>query len=457
MKKMILICLAATLLVSGMFAGQAFGQKTQLRWLSWATAPFHRASYEPMLEKFEAEYPGIKVTEVLAPYDQHVQIHMRSAVTDDLPEMYFADAGHINFLLSAGFMEPFNKYLTRVDIASKPESAWGLAMRRGVILGIPFNYDFEGLFYNDRVLKASGIDGQTDLMTWSDLFAAARKLTKDTDGDGKNDQYGFDHTMDANHHIFKMINQFLVTNSASVLRQDGEEYYSNIKSPRVVESVKAWLSLKSYEPPEMGGYDYVTALAAIGDRIVGMGLSSCSLGGYFYGDYGVLKDRPWHSDIRVLPFPAGPNGDREVGAMGCILSVNRKASDEKKEAAATFLMWMNVEHEMEVDLGAWPTGYIAMYSLVNKFKVPAYRDQLKIVTEGYCFPIEHPVNFSVKEWEGIRLGWAENMASVWTGAKELMFALDEYDKEIERMLVSGGREEVAPRGGWEAYRKAAGL
>ena len=49
------------------------------------------------------------------------------------------------------------------------------------------------------------------------------------------------------------------------------------------------------------------------------------------------------------------------------------------------------------------------------------------------------------------------MASVWSGPKELMPALDEYDKEIERMLVSGGREVVAPPEGWEAYRKAAGL
>src|SRR4030065_2066480 len=71
--------------------------------------------------------------------------------------------------------------------------AWATVTRpNGEVSGIPFLIESLVVLYNKSLLEKEKIIPPTrdNPWTWDDLQAAARKLTKDIDGDGDIDQYG---------------------------------------------------------------------------------------------------------------------------------------------------------------------------------------------------------------------------------------------------------------------------
>ena len=61
----------------------------------------------------------------------------------------------------------------------------------GRLFGFPLFFSTIALFYNKTLFDEAGVDYPTDDWTFDDLLAAAKTLTRDRDGDGKADQYGF--------------------------------------------------------------------------------------------------------------------------------------------------------------------------------------------------------------------------------------------------------------------------
>ena len=80
---------------------------------------------------------------------------------------------------SVSDMESFKEEFLGYDLGEFEDSIWG----------IPFSVDTFAMGYRPDLLEAAGVSEFPD--TWDDLFDAAQKLTVDSDGDGRTDQYGF--------------------------------------------------------------------------------------------------------------------------------------------------------------------------------------------------------------------------------------------------------------------------
>lgn len=65
------------------------------------------------------------------------------------------------------------------------------AMQDGVLYGLPWIAQPVVVYYNKSLFDAAGLDYPKAGWTWDDFMATAKELTKDTDGDGKIDQWGF--------------------------------------------------------------------------------------------------------------------------------------------------------------------------------------------------------------------------------------------------------------------------
>lgn len=63
--------------------------------------------------------------------------------------------------------------------------------KTGKIYGVPFQWQTTLLFYNKTIFDASGVDYPSGSWKWDSVQAVSRKLTRDTNGDGKLDQWGF--------------------------------------------------------------------------------------------------------------------------------------------------------------------------------------------------------------------------------------------------------------------------
>src|SRR5438132_1476144 len=76
--------------------------------------------------------------------------------------------------------------LSAADFAPVP---WRASFFRGHQLGLPLDVHPMGLYYNTRLFREAGIvdaEGKArPPRTWEEFLAAAGKLTRDTDGDGR--------------------------------------------------------------------------------------------------------------------------------------------------------------------------------------------------------------------------------------------------------------------------------
>ena len=57
--------------------------------------------------------------------------------------------------------------------------------------GLPRDLNVIALYYNKKMFDAAGVAAPDGTWDWNKLVEAAKKLTKDTNGDGKTDQWGF--------------------------------------------------------------------------------------------------------------------------------------------------------------------------------------------------------------------------------------------------------------------------
>ncbi len=71
------------------------------------------------------------------------------------------------------------------------ESAWNGTLLEGKRYAIPLDMHPMALFYNAKLFKEAGLDPNKPPKNFDEFISYTQKLTKDTDGDGKIDQYGF--------------------------------------------------------------------------------------------------------------------------------------------------------------------------------------------------------------------------------------------------------------------------
>lgn len=98
----------------------------------------------------------------------------------------------------------------------------------GKIYGIPKDYSTLVLFYDPDMLAEVGIERPP--RTWAELAEAASRLTRDTDGDGRIDQYGFG-LVDGLEYVLPFIWQ----NGVNFMGPDGRP---NLSDPKVIEAVQ---------------------------------------------------------------------------------------------------------------------------------------------------------------------------------------------------------------------------
>ncbi|MCK5153272.1 MAG: ABC transporter substrate-binding protein [Spirochaetales bacterium] len=140
---------------------------------------------------FEAMNPGITIEFQNVPHRGLMDKFIAASVTGKVPDVVHVALAWSIELGAMGHAEPLDKYIgdKRKEI---PKGALESSSYRGQLYGIPWYVDTTALFYNKEMFKAAGLDFPGDEpMNWAQLLDNARKLTRDLDGDGTIDQYGF--------------------------------------------------------------------------------------------------------------------------------------------------------------------------------------------------------------------------------------------------------------------------
>jgi len=170
------------------------------------------------------------------------------------------------------------------------------ATQDGVVYGLPWIAQPVVVYYNKALFDAAKMDYPKVGWTWDDFVKTAKALTKDTDGDGKVDQYGFT----ANG--WPPPQMFIWQAGGDVISDDLKS--SPLDSPEALEGLKFYLNL-AYNPE----------VAPSADVIKDQGFDAMFKAGkvaMFMGGAADDLDRQKDMKIGVVSVPANPKTKKDT-------------------------------------------------------------------------------------------------------------------------------------------------
>ena len=259
-KRLLSVLLCAGLIASlvvGCGGGKDAGKDGEKETLSVWLPPLDdetEKNYVPLLEKFEEEN-HCELDVQIIPWDTYEEKYMTGINADEGPDVGYMYVEMFPTYIDSGAVVDMSEYLSDEDYEEylyldKGEMMGG---QYGVpiVTGNPFI-----MYYNKDILDELGEKAPE---TWEDFKRICEKATKDTDGDGKIDQYGYA----AGFNNGDMSPLYLLNSYYySLLWQSGSDIYNDdLKSVRFNDEagVKAVEYLKSLTPymPE----DYMSLAA----------------------------------------------------------------------------------------------------------------------------------------------------------------------------------------------------
>lgn len=194
-KKIVSVLLVAAMAVS-MFTGcgsksdskksdSKSGEKTLEVWVP----PLDDATeknWGDLLKDWEKE-KDCKVNLTVIPWDKYEETYTTALNSGEGPDVGYMYNEMFPTYIDAGAVEDMSSYVTDEDKkeykylsnGNMMDGQYGLPL----VTGVPFV-----LYYNEDILNALGEKAPE---TWDDFARICQEATKDTDGDGKVDQYGF--------------------------------------------------------------------------------------------------------------------------------------------------------------------------------------------------------------------------------------------------------------------------
>ena len=170
-------------------------KQVTLRWfMRWDQARLDGVA-KPVIAAFEKENPNIKIEIENIGSGTEYWIKLQTMIAGGTAPDVIYPATHNAYALAANgallFVEDFAKR-DKIDLAKYEPGVLDLYKYGGKVHCLPLDTAAVAVFVNKNMFDAAGIAMPKAGWTWEDFLAAAKKLTKDTNNDGKTDQFGVD-------------------------------------------------------------------------------------------------------------------------------------------------------------------------------------------------------------------------------------------------------------------------
>ncbi|RPI94861.1 MAG: sugar ABC transporter substrate-binding protein [Chloroflexi bacterium] len=286
------------------------------------------------------------------------------------------------------------------------------------MFGLPRDFQTIVLFYNKDMFDAAGVAYPTADWTYDDLREAAKKLAKDTNGDGKIDQFGFYSDLWDMELIWS---EAIWAYGGDIINADHTQ--TLIGEPKARE---AWQLFHDMMFVDKSWPNSTTAGEYGGDPFLAGVAAMTTIGHWAVPGYAEVNFK-WD----VAPMPKGPAGQAtSVNSAGFVIG----KSSKNPEAAFEFLKYVLSEPAQKrlAELGfALPVlKSVAESDAFLKQDIPI--DQ-KVFLDSLAFARMKPVFKGYDEWSS---SIGDGMAGIWTGEAELEPTMEEAIKAADEVLAS---------------------
>ncbi|MFY9856485.1 MAG: sugar ABC transporter substrate-binding protein, partial [Exiguobacterium chiriqhucha] len=207
----------------------------------------------------------------------------------------------------------------------------GKTLGEGAIYGLPKDLGPFALGYNKTMFEDAGIPlpDKDKPYTWDEFVDVAKQLTKDTNGDGKMDQYG------TGFNVNWALQPFVWSNGADWINEDGTKV--TIDDPKFIEALQFFVDqqLKHGITPSIGETQTLDTY----QRWLKGQLAFFPVGPW---DMAAFKEQ-LKFEYDLLPWPAGSTGKASgwVGSLG----IGVGSTTKHKEEAAELAMYLSADQE----------------------------------------------------------------------------------------------------------------
>lgn len=174
-------------------AAQSGGEEKTLVAVMWGEQARWDAQ-KKVNDAFTQKYPNLKIDLQTLPNDTYWTKLQTMIAGGTPPDIAFMQEMLTPTYQAKGIMADLTDYMGKDTSFKKdcmPEGMYGPFTVDGKLYAMPTMTFVNVLFYNKDIFDKAGIPYPDENYTWDTLRETAKQLTKDTNGDGKIDQYGF--------------------------------------------------------------------------------------------------------------------------------------------------------------------------------------------------------------------------------------------------------------------------
>ncbi len=245
MRKIVTLSICMAVFVALFSANLAVAAQVTLRFSDWhLTEDVWNKSLNEGMDIFQKRHSNIKVVLEPVSYKEKETKYTVESAAGRAPDVFHIHAFSLPMFFSKGFAKDLTPFIEKEGPGFM--DAWyplpiDLMKSKGKIHAMPGDYMTMVLFYNTEMFKAAGLDPNAPPKSCDDFLDYAKKLTRDTDGDGKVDQWGFG-TVGAKSPGFSMrFGPFLWSFGGDYLTPDMK--HSALDSPEAKEAFSFFVEL----------------------------------------------------------------------------------------------------------------------------------------------------------------------------------------------------------------------
>lgn len=262
-----------------------------LRMAGWLASPVEATLTLSLLETFKAAHPGLPVRyePIAANYMDKLLLMLGTGTG---PDLIMVESFWIPELAAHDLLWPLDELAGR-DTEADPEDFEPDLLEafrsHGRLYALPKDYSTLVLYFNPEQFAEMGLDRPP--ADWAEFARAARRLTRDTDGDGTPDRHGYVHAEALEYTL-----PFVWQNLGEYLDEEGRPRFTELAFTEAVEFVQrlkdqGWAVL----PTDVG--------AAWNMEAFGRGRAAMAISGRWAVNF--LKETFPATPFRVAPLPAG--------------------------------------------------------------------------------------------------------------------------------------------------------
>jgi len=273
------------------------------------------AMLEEAIKRFEAEHPGVTVKYVSGiRKDDYSEWLAERLLKGEEPDVFVVPGVDFDLYASIGALSPLDRSINK-DLDFDPEVYYPMALEygrwNGVSYALPIGAVPTLMFVNKTLLAQEGIPIPRNDWTWQDFLRICKAVTKDTDGDGRLDQFGvYDYNW----------RKAALTNDVHIFSPDGRS--ADFSSNNMEEVMRFMAELRAVnQGQEVTAKDFDMGRVAFRP--------------FTFAEYRTYKPYPWrikkYSSFEwdCIKLPAGPSGHNSSIIQTMIMAISARTSEPR--------------------------------------------------------------------------------------------------------------------------------